>query len=232
VFSISHFSAAERFESRARLKFNMDAFVSRKKRKLSSTKPATTIEDISALSSPDDESTDFKLALLSSLHPYIEQYVLLDILLAHNGSVEAASTSLKPSDSPPRKPSAATGYQSSLSSFVAQMDSLDGPAKRAKLLSKKGKTLHLYDPADVAAHTPCTIIHNFLPPEVANALLVELLKEAPTFERATFKLFDNVVQSPHTACFYVESYEEMQRQKSDYLYNGALLTVGPSMASF
>jgi hypothetical protein len=112
------------------------------------------------------------------------------------------------------------------------MDSLDGPAKRAKLLSKKGKTLHLYDPADVAAHTPCTIIHNFLPPEVANALLVELLKEAPTFERATFKLFDNVVQSPHTACFYVESYEEMQRQKSDYLYNGALLTVGPSMAPF
>jgi hypothetical protein len=232
VFSISHFSAAERFESRARLKFNMDAFVSRKKRKLSSTEPATTIEDISALSSPDDESTDFKLALLSSLHPYIEQYVLLDILLAHNGSVEAASTSLKPSDSPPRKPSAATRYQSSLSSFVAQMDSLDGPAKRAKLLSKKGKTLHLYDPADVAAHTPCTIIHNFLLPEVANALLVELLKEAPTFERATFKLFDNVVQSPHTACFYVESYEEMQRQKSDYLYNGALLTVGPSMASF
>jgi hypothetical protein len=209
----------------------MDAFVSRKKRKLSSTEQAPTIEDISALSAPDDESTDFKLALLSSLHPYIEQQVLLDILLAHDGSVETALASLKPSDSPPRKPSAAPGYQSSLSTFVAQIYSFDGSSKRAKLLSKKGKTLHLYDPADVAAHTPCSIIHNFLPPEVATELLEELLKEAPTFERMTFKLFDNVVQSPHTACFYVESYEEMQKQKTDYIYNGGLLTVGADMAT-
>jgi hypothetical protein len=204
----------------------MDAFVSRKKRKLSPSEPDATIQDISALSAPDDESTDFKLALLSSLHPYIEQQVLLDVLLAHEGSVEDASTSLKPSDSPPRKPSAATGYQSSLSGFVSQAEALESPTKRAKLLSKKGKTLHLYDPADVAAHTPCSIIHNFLPLELANALLEELLKEVPTFERMTFKLFDNVVQSPHTACFYVESYEELQRQKTEYIYNGGLLTVG------
>lgn len=210
----------------------MDAFVARKKRKLYSPETATTTQDIRALSAPDDESTDFKLALLSSLHPYIEQEVLLDVLLAHDGSVEEASTSLKPSDSPPRKPSAATGYQSSLTGFVDQTDALDGPAKRAKLLSKKGKTLHLYDPADVAAHTPCSIIHNFLPAEEANALLEELLNEAPTFERMTFKLFDNVVQSPHTACFYVESYEELQRQKTEYIYNGGLLTVGTFTSSF
>jgi hypothetical protein len=205
----------------------MDAFVSRKKRKLSSPQSATSIQDICALSVPDDESTDFKLALLSSLHPHIEQQVLLDVLLAHDGSVEKASMSLKPSDSPPRKPSAATGYQSSLSGFVARNDALEVPANHAKLLSKKGKTLHLYDPTDVAAHTPCSIIHNFLPTEQANALLEELLKEAPTFERMTFKLFDNVVQSPHTACFYVESYEELQKQKTEYIYNGGLLTVGP-----
>jgi hypothetical protein len=203
----------------------MDAFVSRKKRKLSLTESPSTIGEISPLSAPDDESTDFKLAVLFSLHPCLDQQVLLDVLLAHDGSVEAATTSLKPADSPPRKSSAATGYQSSLSTFVAQNDSLDGPAKRAKLLSKKGKTLHLYDPIDIAAHTPCSIIHNFLPAEDANALLEELLNESPTFERITFKLFDNVVQSPHTACFYVESQEEMQTQKTDYIYNGALLTV-------
>jgi len=203
----------------------MDAFVSRKKRKLSSAESPPTIQEISALSAPDDESTDFKLALLSSLHPYLDQQVLLDVLLAHDGSVEAASTSLKPADSPPRKASAATGYQSSLTTFVAQNDSSDSPAKRAKLLSKKGKTLHLYDPVDIATNTPCSIIHNFLPTEDANALLEELLKESRTFERMTFKLFDNVVQSPHTACFYVESQEEMETQKMDYIYNGALLTV-------
>jgi hypothetical protein len=204
----------------------MDAFVSRKKRKLSSPDSATTIQDDSALNALEDESTDFKLALLSSMHPYIEQQVLLDVLLAHQGSVEAALTSLKSSDSPPRKASAATGYQSSLSSFIAKSDASEGSAKRTKLLSKKGKTLHLYDPADVAAHTPCSIIHNFLPAEEENTLLEELLKEAPSFERMTFKLFDNVVQSPHTACFYVQSHEEVRSQKTEYLYNGALLTVG------
>jgi hypothetical protein len=160
------------------------------------------------------------------MHPYIEQQVLLDVLLAHQGSVEAALTSLKSSDSPPRKASAATGYQSSLSSFIAKTDASEGLAKRAKILSKRGKTLHLYDPADVATHAPCSIIHNFLPAEEANALLEELLKEAPSFERMTFKLFDNVVQSPHTACFYVHSHAEVQSQKTEYLYNGALLTVG------
>lgn len=207
----------------------MDAFVSRKKRKLSSPSTASTLEDINALNSLDDESTDFKLAVLSSLHPYIEQNVLLDVLLAHEGSVENASASLKPSDSPPRKSprksSAAVGYQSSLSTFVSQNSTEESAGKRTRLLSKKGKTLHLYDPVDVAEHTPCSIIHNFLPAEDANALLEELLTEVTTFERMTFKLFDNVVQSPHTASFYVESYEELQRQKTEYIYNGGLLTV-------
>ena len=203
----------------------MDAFVSRKRRRTPPPQPTTT-EEINALSAPDDESTDFKLALLSSLHPYIEQSILLDVLLANEGSVEKASASLENTDSPPRKASAATGYQSSLSGYIAPNEDGDNPGKRAKLLSKKGKTLHLYSPEDVAAHTPCSIIHNFLPAEEANALLEELLKEAPTFERMTFKLFDNVVQSPHTASFYVESYEELQRQKTEYIYNGGLLTVG------
>jgi len=201
----------------------MDSFVSRKKRKLSSPSKSTTTEEISALSAPDDESTDFKLALLSSTHPDIEQQVLLDVLLAHEGSVGKVLDSLRSPGSPPKKSSAATGYQSSLSGFVATNDAIATPGK--KLLSKKGKTLHLYSPEDVAKHTPCSIIHNFLPAEEANALLEELLKEAPTFERMTFRLFDNVVQSPHTACFYVEGMEELQRQKTEYIYNGGLLTV-------
>ena len=206
----------------------MEAFVLRKKRKLSFTtsdETATGLESqISALSAPDDESTDFKLAILSSLHPYIEQQVLLDVLLAHEGSVERASDSLGP-DSQPRKRSASTRHQSSLCGFIATDDNAPGPSKIPKLLSRKGKTLHLYSPDDVAAHTPCSIIHNFLPAGQANALLEELLQEATTFESMTFKLFDNVVQSPHTACFYVESLEELNRQKTEYIYNGGLLTV-------
>ncbi|KAJ8059281.1 hypothetical protein OCU04_012246 [Sclerotinia nivalis] len=205
----------------------MDAFISRKKRKLSGSSSSpqnpVTINHINALSVPDDDSTDFKLALLSSLHPNIEQQVLLEILLDHNGEVEKASASLSNPDTIslqiPKK-SSAVGYQSSLSTFISS----ENPTKRLKTLSKKGKTLHLYSPEDVAAHTSCSIIHNFLPMEEANVLLEELLNEATTFERMTFKLFDNVVTSPHTACFYVESLEEQKAQKTEYIYNGDLLT--------
>ncbi|KAK4695442.1 hypothetical protein P7C71_g2304, partial [Lecanoromycetidae sp. Uapishka_2] len=70
--------------------------------------------------------------------------------------------------------------------------------------------------------------------EQADDLLRELLDEASTFERQTFKLFDNVVQSPHSACFYVDSLEERERQKT-YLYNGSYLTdvreITPQMRS-
>ena len=189
--------------------------MSRKRRRVSTPPAELSKEAINSLSVPDDEPTDFKLALLSSMHPTIDQTVLLDILLVHDGSVEAATASLLQHDSPPKTQlTASLGYQSSLSNFVGEGES---SVKRAKVLSKKGKTLHLYSPEDVAAHTPCSIIHNFLPVEEANSLLKELLLEAPTFESMTFRLFDNVVQSPHTACFYVESYEEMQRQKTEYV---------------
>ncbi|CAG8976034.1 hypothetical protein HYALB_00007561 [Hymenoscyphus albidus] len=214
----------------------MDAFLSRSKRKRSpfpennptrSTKvptcETTTPHEVTSPFSPDDESTDFKLALLSSLHPSHDQQLLLDVLLSNEGSVDLASASLSsPPSPPPKKKSSATGYQSSLSSFVKPPDHPEPFGK--KLLSKRGKTLHLYSSEDVEQHTPCTIIHNFLPTQEANELLKELLVEASTFERMTFKLFENVVQSPHTACFYVEGLEREREQKTEYIYNGGRLT--------
>ncbi len=197
----------------------MDNFISRKRRRLSP--PPKDLER--ATLPEDDDSTDLKLAMLASLHPHLEQQVLLDILLAHDGSVESASSSLilSPDSSSPRKISTVPGYQSSLANFAVTSDT----SKRPKLLSRKGKTLYLYSPEDVAAHTPCSIIHNFLPAKDANELLEELLLEARSFEKLTFKLFDNVVSSPHTSCFYVETLEEMKSQKTEYIYNGDLLTV-------
>lgn len=191
----------------------MDNFISRKRRRLSPgyINPRE-----------DEDSTDLKLAMLASLHPHLEQQVLLDILLAHEGSVEAASASLiSPDNFSPKKNPVAPGYQSSLANFAVT----SATSKRPKLLSKKGKTLYLYSPEDVAVHTPCSIIHNFLPVKDANELLEELLLEAPSFEKITFKLFDNVVSSPHTSCFYVETLEQMKKQKTEYVYNGDLLSV-------
>ena len=179
----------------------------------------------------EDEPTDVKLAILASLHPNMAQEALLDLLILEEGSVEAVTRRLAPqppANSSRKRSSAATGYQSSLSSFRTHQpstnDSEQAPKRRA--LTRKGQTLHLYDPEDIANYTPCSIVHNFLPAEQAERLLRELLVEAPTFERSTFKLFDNVVVSPHTACFYVQSLEEERKQKTEYLYNGSFLTVG------
>ncbi|KAI9847610.1 MAG: hypothetical protein M1837_002184 [Sclerophora amabilis] len=213
----------------------MEAFISRKRRRTSPSPIAKVGDDAQVLDNvlPDlpteDDSTEVKLAVLASLHPYIEHSVLLDILLAHEGSVEASSGALShPRDdglSPRKRPaSGSLSYQSSLPTFKPQTDAEGGsPSKSRKPLTKKGRTLHLYSPEDVAAHTPCSIIHNFLPAADANALLHELLREAPTYERQTFKVFDNVVQSPHSACFYVETLEDEKKQKTEYLYNGSFL---------
>ncbi|KEY71467.1 hypothetical protein S7711_03533 [Stachybotrys chartarum IBT 7711] len=167
----------------------------------------------------NDEPTELKLALLASLHPNLEQDILLDVLTACNGSVDQASASLKAG---PSKRNGSAGAQQSLRKYAVPRNPTS-PVKK-KLKTKKGSTLHLYDPQDVAEHTPCTILHNFLPPQLANDLLQELLEESQTYEKITFKLFDNVVASPHTSSFYVESYDEIQAQKTDYHYNGARLS--------
>ena len=180
------------------------------------------------LSEEAEESTDIKLATLSSLFPELDQPTLLDLLISADGSVDAVTSSLSPAAricSPRKRPAAGIGHQTSLSSF-RRTGSEEGelpPAKR-RALTRKGRTLHLYTPEDIDAHTPCSIIHDFLPSQKAEELLKELLEEVPTFERQTFKLFDNVVQSPHSACFYVQSLEEETRQKTEYLYNGSYLS--------
>ncbi|KAI1115359.1 GRF zinc finger domain-containing protein [Nemania sp. NC0429] len=199
----------------------MDAFLRRGKRKSS----AITQESASL---DDDDSTEVKLAMLASLVPHTSQEALLDALLAHDGSVDKAASSLLDSQTEPKRPRAATavGSQTSLKFFASSTPSgTKGTetTKRAKLLSKKGTTLYLYDPGDIAEHTPCSIIHNFLPQEEANDLLREMLDESESFGRVTFKLFDNVVQSPHTSSFYVATDAELNTQKHDYFYYGGPL---------
>lgn len=192
----------------------MDAFLRGGKRK------SSAIND-------DDDSTEVKLAMLASLIPNISQEVLLDALLAHDGSVDQAASSLLDSQTEPKKPRTAptVGSQTSLKSFASKSSGIRTAetAKKAKLLSKKGTTLYLYDPEDIAEHTPCSILHNFLPQEEANDLLREMLDESKSFGRVTFKLFDNVVQSPHTSSFYVASDAEVNTQKHDYFYYGGPL---------
>lgn len=169
----------------------MDAFVTRKRPR----EPTNSVLDTEL------DSTDLKLAMLASLHPEVDHTILMEALLAGDGSVEEASSLLKDQrtwcTSPTKKKckSSVLGQQASLSAF--SISSSNHAQKRQ--LTKRGQTLYLYDPKDVEEHTPCSIIHNFLPREQADALLRELLAEAPSFERRRFKLFDREVVSPHTS---------------------------------
>lgn len=227
----------------------MDAFVTRqKKRKLGSPSPppekqkqlsttaryetpsrepetdSTFVSNFASFGDgEDDESTEVKLAMLASLvadeGTDIDQDMLFDLLLAHDGSVEAAVDAFhsKPDKWKNKKKlkieSGVIGQQTSLRSLFPQTSSAS-PEKKSTgyattLLSRRGRTLNLYDPVDVEAHTPCTLVHNFLPPALANDFLREMLAEAKTFgDPYTFKLFDQVVSSPHTSCFYLESATE------------------------
>ena len=184
-----------------------------------------------ASSEPNGEEfdTEMKLITLMSLYPYVDQGTLLDILIASDGSVEKVTKTLGGSRSAPssKRSLNGVGQQTSLLAFKRARDESDDVTNvpSTKSLTRKGQTLHLYSPEDIETHTPCSIIHNFLPAQMAEDLLKEMLEEAPTFERQTFKMFDNVVQSPHSACFYVESLQEKKSQTTEYLYNGSYLTV-------
>ena len=206
----------------------MDSFISRKRAKSPSTPPQATLPTSTETHNIDEDSTDLKLATLCSLFPTLDQATLLDQLIFAEGSVEKVLNSFSELESPRnntnKRPTASVGHQTSLSAF-RKAESGSPSTKRRRALTRKGQTLHLYTPEDIAAHTPCSIIHNFLPAREADDLLRELLEEAPTFQRQTFKMFDNVVQSPHSACFYVDSLEERERQKTEYLYNGSYLEV-------
>ncbi|KAH9869276.1 hypothetical protein IAQ61_006481 [Plenodomus lingam] len=198
----------------------MHAFVSRK-RKWATEPPKQVATSTNASSSnvndQDDESTDFKLALLASLHPSVHKTTLLEALLCSDGSVEAASTHLAhtpSSSSKKRLTSFTVGYQSSLSAYGILPK--DGNTISSKSLVKKGRTLYLYSPEDIENNTPCSIIHNFLPAKQADALLSELLEEAPSYQRQEFKLFGRVVWTPHTYCCLAEA----EKQKTEYMYNG------------
>lgn len=204
----------------------MDPFLSRKRPR--SPTPAREFNlwpQNPSIHAEEDTSTEIKLATLASLYPDVDQSTLLDLLIASDGSVAAVSENLNPSikDASPRKRSPGRiGQQTVFTSFATKNNLT---LSKARALTRKGQTLHLYAADDIAAHTPCSIIKNFLPREAADSLLKELLEEAPTFERQTFKLFDHVVQSPHSACFYVDSLEEQMAQTTEYVYNGSYLTV-------
>ena len=201
----------------------MDGFVSRKRSYSETSERVPAREDDL---NGDDVSTEVKLAMLASLHPQCATEALMEALVTADGHVGVASTGLsgqvrnEDSVSPRKKPSngKTVGFQSSLSNFTNSTAPTPPSPRKA---TKRGQTLHLYSPDDIAAHTPCSLVHNFLDADVADALLRELLEESPTYSQEKFQLFDRVVESPHTYCFYVDDEREANKQMTQYVYNGS-----------
>ena len=76
------------------------------------------------------------------------------------------------------------------------------------------QTIYLYRQEDVSARTPCTLLHNVLPKELANSLLQIMLKESETFTRKQGFLFGKLATSPHTSQYYISN--EMKIKSSNY----------------
>ncbi|PYI23879.1 GRF zinc finger domain-containing protein [Aspergillus violaceofuscus CBS 115571] len=189
----------------------MDRYLSRKRAR---SPPTPTCSD--------EDSTDMKLARLASLFPDMALDALMEILLSSGGCVGTATTTIQAQASlyPPKKRSTAGATPAIQTSLNAHMRISHPQDQKRSLLTRKGKTLHLYAPEDIAAHTPCTIIHNFLPAAQANALLLELLDESKHFSRYRFQLFDRTVQSPHSASIYVATPEQHRQHTAEYTYGG------------
>ncbi|KAL2824089.1 hypothetical protein BDW59DRAFT_147808 [Aspergillus cavernicola] len=204
----------------------MDRYLSRKRPR---SPPTVTPDD-------DDTSTDIKLAQLVSLFVNTSQDTLLDILVSCGGSVETAvaiiteqqnlsSTSAKRL----RTIGASSAIQTSLTSHICRSPNKEAQEGNRHVKPRlnpvqKGKTLYLFSPEDISAHTPCTILHNFLPTEDATALLQELLDETQYFSRHQLQLFDRTVESPHSTCVYVSTPEEQVQHTNDYNYGGTYHT--------
>ncbi|KKK25666.1 hypothetical protein ARAM_003716 [Aspergillus rambellii] len=169
----------------------------------------------------EEESTDLKLAILASLHPTHEEETLLEALILSDGSVARASDALKDQKSRPAQKQlgkSGVGHQASLSSYLgAPSRNVRSPKRQ---ITKRGKTTYLYRPEDIETRTPCSIIHNFLPVEEADALLLELLAEVPSYKKQTFQLFGREVSSSHTFCLYAQNEEAAERQKNEYFNDG------------
>ncbi|KAL3492876.1 hypothetical protein BJX62DRAFT_98159 [Aspergillus germanicus] len=204
----------------------MDRYLSRKRPR----SPA-----VADAANDDEGSTDTKLAQLVSLFADTPQEILLDILVSCGGSVESAITTITEQKQIASSPTAlgkrakttngGPAIQTSLISHVLQSPSGkgEGLTKRRNPV-QKGKTLYLYSPEDVSAHTSCTIIHNFLPADQANALLLELLDESKHFSRYQLQIFERTVESPHSTCVYVSTPEEQDQHMNDYSYGGSYHT--------
>src|SRR5204862_414850 len=94
-------------------------------------------------------------------------------------------------------------------------EALKWPPKSTPAIERRiqSQTLYLYRQEDISVKTPCTLIHNVLPKELANSLLQIMLKESETFTRNQGFLFGRLATSPHTSQYYTSNEMKVKSSK-------------------
>ncbi len=168
-------------------------------------------------------------SLLDSVNPSTSS--VLDTLIQFDGDVEAAARHLNNvGGSKKRKREntlASWLYPEKTSKYVDPEPSLKPPSKtRVQVASPAKKPavdlmtvlrpppssdkrkatrlppLLLSNSSLVSEHTPCTLHHAILPPELACRLFYTMVDASRTWNRNKWWLFDRVVESPHRTSFF------------------------------
>ncbi|KAI8054332.1 hypothetical protein BDF22DRAFT_678581 [Syncephalis plumigaleata] len=82
-------------------------------------------------------------------------------------------------------------------------DTNDSNQQQQQRRRRPTRTIELYRPEDIARHTPCELILDFLPADLANNLLEDMLTISKGWKRNRRWLFDREIVSPHTSSFFV-----------------------------
>ena len=110
------------------------------------------------------------------------------------------------------------GVASNLPSIYDRLRWKDG-IDESSTTTTRIKPLILYKPDDVAKSCPCTLVFNVLPKDLSNRLLEVMLKDAETWNRNRWWLFERMVESPHKTSYFAEREDDLE-EVAGWTYNG------------
>lgn len=171
-----------------------------------------------------DSDTDYKLGELKSSVPHADLEMLLEVLISCNGNLVMAKELLGiPSgvemslDPPASLQQSKLQHQVTLKRFFQSSSPDNAFDIKRQRLQEKGKTIHLYDPADVEKLLPCTMHLNVFPKALADDVLKFLIKDSEKWpQNRSFYLFGKLVSSPHTTGFYTDNDDIYENKRATY----------------
>ena len=105
-------------------------------------------------------------------------------------------------------------------------------SKPTKRLKSSNTTL--MDHSNIQDHIPCKLFLNFLNPESANNLLLNLIQESKTWDKNTYIIANRVVSSPHLSCEYTMQPEthSATHQTNSRFFTDEMINLKPTLDKF